>query len=129
MPPAGRARPLRTAMPLVRALTVSNGGGGLLCIDGYGLDPLVRATQDFTVSAGTCRPQTPEEMAARRIALLQHVTAALGATMTPAQVAELIGLDVIRSKCPHFAGWLTRLEGLGAGHSAPLSGGPASAGG
>jgi hypothetical protein len=30
------------------------------------------------------------------------------------QVAELIGLDVIRSKCPHFAAWLTRLERLGA---------------
>jgi hypothetical protein len=30
------------------------------------------------------------------------------------QVAELIGLDVIRSKCPHFAAWLTRLEKLGA---------------
>src|SRR6185436_9076629 len=30
------------------------------------------------------------------------------------QVAELIGLDVIRRKCPHFASWLTRLESLGA---------------
>ncbi len=30
------------------------------------------------------------------------------------QVAELIGLDVIRSKCPHFAAWLSRLEQLGA---------------
>ncbi|MCI0489053.1 MAG: DUF4276 family protein [Blastocatellia bacterium] len=29
------------------------------------------------------------------------------------QVAELIGLDVIRSKCPHFSAWLSRLEGLG----------------
>jgi hypothetical protein len=29
------------------------------------------------------------------------------------QVAELIGLDVIRSKCPHFAAWLSRLEELG----------------
>jgi hypothetical protein len=28
------------------------------------------------------------------------------------QVAELIGLDVIRSKCPHFAAWLSRLERL-----------------
>lgn len=28
------------------------------------------------------------------------------------RVAELIGLDVIRSKCPHFAAWLTRLETL-----------------
>jgi len=28
------------------------------------------------------------------------------------QVAELIGLDVIRSKCPHFAAWLSRLEKL-----------------
>ncbi len=31
------------------------------------------------------------------------------------QVAELIGLSVIRGKCPHFASWLTRLEGLGKG--------------
>jgi Domain of unknown function (DUF4276) len=29
------------------------------------------------------------------------------------QVAELIGLEVIRTKCPHFAAWLTRLESLG----------------
>jgi hypothetical protein len=28
------------------------------------------------------------------------------------QVAELIGLDVIRAKCPHFNGWLSRLETL-----------------
>lgn len=30
------------------------------------------------------------------------------------QVAELIGLDVIRSKCPHFAAWLSQLESLGS---------------
>ncbi|MCP4756198.1 MAG: DUF4276 family protein [Proteobacteria bacterium] len=29
------------------------------------------------------------------------------------QVAELIGLKVIRRKCPHFAAWLARLEKLG----------------
>ncbi|HKI33865.1 MAG TPA: DUF4276 family protein [Gemmataceae bacterium] len=29
------------------------------------------------------------------------------------QVAELIGLDLIRGKCPHFASWLARLEQLG----------------
>ena len=34
------------------------------------------------------------------------------ATVGP-QVAQLIGLDVIRSKCPHFSAWLTRLEKLG----------------
>jgi hypothetical protein len=28
------------------------------------------------------------------------------------QVGELIGLDMIRSKCPHFGRWLTRLEKL-----------------
>ncbi|MEW6209380.1 MAG: DUF4276 family protein [Acidobacteriota bacterium] len=33
------------------------------------------------------------------------------------QIAERIGLDVIRSKCPHFSAWLSRLEQLGA--SAP----------
>jgi len=31
------------------------------------------------------------------------------------QVAELIGLKVIRDKCPHFAAWLSRLEQLGVG--------------
>lgn len=30
------------------------------------------------------------------------------------QVAELISLAVIRSKCPHFSAWLSRLEQLGA---------------
>ena len=29
------------------------------------------------------------------------------------QVAELIGLTVIRGKCPHFAAWLSQLEKLG----------------
>lgn len=29
------------------------------------------------------------------------------------QVAELIGLNVIRGRCPHFAAWLTQLENLG----------------
>jgi hypothetical protein len=29
------------------------------------------------------------------------------------QVAELIGLAVIQSKCPHFSAWLSRLEQLG----------------
>lgn len=28
------------------------------------------------------------------------------------EVAVLIGLETIRSKCPHFHGWLSRLEGL-----------------
>ena len=31
------------------------------------------------------------------------------------QVAELIGLDMIRSKCSHFAAWLSQLENLGGG--------------
>jgi len=31
------------------------------------------------------------------------------------QVAEYIGLDTIRGKCPHFAAWLPRLEKLGGG--------------
>jgi hypothetical protein len=30
------------------------------------------------------------------------------------QVAELIGLEVIRGKCPHFNAWLSRLEKLGS---------------
>jgi hypothetical protein len=74
-------RPVGSATPLVRSLTVSNSGGGLLCLDGYGLDPLARATQDFTVMAGTCRPQTPDEMTARRVAL--------GATTRPSCTLEV----------------------------------------
>ena len=35
-------------------------------------------------------------------------------TVSP-QMAELIGLENIRSKCPHFNAWLERLEKLGAG--------------
>ncbi len=31
------------------------------------------------------------------------------------QVAQLIGLDAIRSKCPHFAAWLSSLEKLAGG--------------
>lgn len=34
------------------------------------------------------------------------------------QIAELIGLTVIRQKCPHFAAWLTKLEQLGEGLTA-----------
>ena len=33
------------------------------------------------------------------------------------QVAELIGLDTIRNKCPHFAAWLLHLEELGGGRT------------
>lgn len=33
------------------------------------------------------------------------------------QVAELIGLDVIRGKCPHFSAWLAKLENLVGCHS------------
>lgn len=36
-------------------------------------------------------------------------------TVVGPQVAELIGLNVIRNKCPHFASWLSRLEKLGEG--------------
>ena len=32
------------------------------------------------------------------------------------QVAELIGLQAIRHKCPHFDGWLSRLEALASSH-------------
>ncbi|MEW6284306.1 MAG: DUF4276 family protein, partial [Candidatus Eremiobacterota bacterium] len=28
------------------------------------------------------------------------------------QVAQAIGLDVLRARCPHFGSWLTSLEGL-----------------
>jgi hypothetical protein len=35
------------------------------------------------------------------------------------QVAELIGLVTIRARCPHFAAWLSRLEGLGVELTGP----------
>ncbi|MDX6500789.1 MAG: hypothetical protein QOG23_4049 [Blastocatellia bacterium] len=35
------------------------------------------------------------------------------------QVAELIGLSKIRARCPHFNGWLGKLEGLGTGEERP----------
>jgi Domain of unknown function (DUF4276) len=38
-----------------------------------------------------------------------------GKSVVGPQVALLIGLDVIRRKCPHFAAWLSRLEQLGGG--------------
>jgi len=47
----------------------------------------------------------------RIIALLpdyEDAKAAVGS-----QIAELIGLEAIRSKCHHFAGWLARLEKIG----------------
>jgi hypothetical protein len=31
------------------------------------------------------------------------------------EVAELIGLPVLREKCPHFSQWVEKLEQLGAG--------------
>lgn len=37
-----------------------------------------------------------------------------GKTTVGPQAAERIGLTTIRSKCPHFAEWVTRLENLGA---------------
>jgi len=36
-----------------------------------------------------------------------------GKTTVGPQVAEAVGLPEIRKKCPHFAEWLTQLEGLG----------------
>ena len=37
-------------------------------------------------------------------------------TVVGPQVAESIGLSVIRQKCPHFNSWLSKLEGLAAPH-------------
>ena len=34
-------------------------------------------------------------------------------TVVGPQVAEAIGLDLIRQKCPHFNSWISRLESLG----------------
>ena len=35
-------------------------------------------------------------------------------TQVAEQMAERIGLENIRSKCPHFKAWIDRLEKLGA---------------
>lgn len=37
------------------------------------------------------------------------------------QVAELIGLDTLRAKCPHFDQWVGRLEQLGAQGAGPAT--------
>lgn len=37
-----------------------------------------------------------------------------GKSVIGPQVAELIGVDAIRMKCPHFASWLSKLEKLGS---------------
>ena len=29
-------------------------------------------------------------------------------------IAEYVGIDVLRQHCPHFSDWIGRLEGLGA---------------
>ncbi len=47
-----------------------------------------------------------------------HPSARLGALPAYRKVrhgveaAHHVGLDTIRSECPHFGGWLSRLEGL-----------------
>jgi hypothetical protein len=53
----------------------------------------------------------PETAPSKRIAELIPEYAARKASAGP-RVAALIGLDTIRSKCPHFDDWLRRLEGL-----------------
>ncbi|HIK10361.1 MAG TPA: DUF4276 family protein [Oscillatoriaceae cyanobacterium M33_DOE_052] len=42
-----------------------------------------------------------------------------GKTADGSQLGELIGLEVIRSKCLHFNAWLSRLESLSGGDTAP----------
>ena len=120
-------RPVGSAMPLVRALTVSNGGGGLLCIDGYGLDPLVRATQDFTVSAGTCRPQTPEEMAARRIALgsTTRPSCTLEVSYTPRAAGARASSLTFFSNAASQPGLRVPLAGVGLAGAVALAPAPA----
>jgi hypothetical protein len=49
----------------------------------------------------------PSKRIVARLPDYQDAKAAVGP-----QVAELIGLEVIRGRCPHFHGWLSRLEKL-----------------
>ncbi len=45
--------------------------------------------------------------------IIAHLPEYLKTTVGP-QMAELIGLEYIQSKCPHFKAWIERLEKLGA---------------
>lgn len=53
----------------------------------------------------------PQTAPSKRVASVFPSYPAAKTTVGP-QVAELIGLAVIREKCPHFADWLTKLETL-----------------
>jgi len=51
----------------------------------------------------------PDSAPSKRI--IAHLPDYAKPVMGP-QLAELIGLEVIRAKCPHFNAWLSRLEKL-----------------
>lgn len=53
----------------------------------------------------------PQSAPSKRIAQILPDYEDAKAVVGP-QVAELIGLEVIRSRCPHFAAWLAQLESL-----------------
>jgi hypothetical protein len=57
----------------------------------------------------------PSKRIASQIPDYEDAKAAVGP-----EIAELIRLDTIRSKCPHFHAWLSRLESLGS--AAPANG-------
>lgn len=65
--------------------------------------------------ADRCEPELiddgPQSAPSKRI-IAQLADYEAAKTIQGPQVAELIGLSVIRDKCPHFAAWLARLEQL-----------------
>jgi hypothetical protein len=66
-----------------------------------------------------CASQSPEEIddgetTAPSKRILKEIPQYEGAKpAVPPQIAQAIGLERIRRKCPHFNGWLSRLELLG----------------
>lgn len=56
---------------------------------------------------------TPEGAPSKRIIDMLPAYEGRKAIAGP-EIAEYIGLDVLRSKCPHFSDWVSRLETLGA---------------
>lgn len=70
------------------------------------------------LQATAARYTTPEEInegaATAPSKRLSALFPAYQKTLHGPMIAGAVGLELIRAKCPHFNGWLARLEGLGA---------------
>lgn len=70
--------------------------------------PAVQAVADaFTTPEDiNCGPETAPS---KRIL---HLNGRYNKVLDGPDTAELVGIDTIRARCPHFHAWLTRLEAL-----------------